>query len=116
MALLAAFLLFAAPVSAAPQVAGLYETQQIEVAAALELQPDGRFRYVLSYGAVDEAAEGDWRFDGAAVHLTSNPMPPENPPLELGEARFNDELLRVEDGDLLLERYETLFRFVRVEP
>jgi len=45
------------------------------VAAALELKPDGHFRYALSYGAVDEEAEGDWTFDGKAVRLTSNPMP-----------------------------------------
>ena len=56
-------------------VAGVYETRQIEVAAALELKPDGHFRYALSYGAVDEEAEGDWTFDGKAVRLTSNPMP-----------------------------------------
>ena len=45
------------------------------MAAALELKPDGHFRYALSYGAVDEEAEGDWTFDGKAVRLTSNPMP-----------------------------------------
>jgi hypothetical protein len=59
----------------AADVAGVYETHQIEVAAALELKPDGHFRYALSYGAVDEEAEGDWTFDGKAVRLTSNPMP-----------------------------------------
>ena len=56
-------------------VAGVYETHQMEVAAGLELRADGHFRYALSYGAVDEQAEGDWTFDGKVVRLTSNPMP-----------------------------------------
>lgn len=66
------------PCSAAtplPSPAGLYETHQMEVAAGLELKPDGHFRYGLSYGAVDEEAEGTWSTAGADVTLTSNPMP-----------------------------------------
>jgi hypothetical protein len=69
--LLAAALLASAPAS----VAGLYQAQQMEVGAALELQANGRFRYQLDYGAVSEQAEGDWTFDGSTVRLTSNPMP-----------------------------------------
>jgi hypothetical protein len=68
----AALLLLAA---AGPSPAGMYQTHQMEVAAALELKPNHRFRYALSYGAVDEEAEGDWTFDGKTVRLTSNPMP-----------------------------------------
>ena len=116
MALLAALILGAAPAPAAPGLAGLYETQQMEVAAALELQPGGHFRYALDYGAVSESTEGDWTFDGAVLRLTSNPMPPELNTLELGNARFDDEPLLQDDGELLLERYETVFRFRRVEP
>jgi len=41
----------AAPLKVSP--VGLYETHQMEVAAALELKADGHFRYALSYGAVD---------------------------------------------------------------
>lgn len=66
-------LVAAAPAAASP--AGFYQARQIEVAAALELKPDGRFRYALTYGAVDEVAEGDWTWDGETVRLTSNPMP-----------------------------------------
>ena len=73
---LAALALWTAPLPAAASIAGLYETQQMETAAALELQPGGHFRYALEYGAVSERGEGDWSFDGTAVHLTSNPMPP----------------------------------------
>jgi hypothetical protein len=194
-----------APASVSP--AGLYETHQMEVAAGLELKPGGHFRYALSYGAVDEEAEGDWSFDGKTVRLTSKPMPKapsfelvrddpapkgelsltlEDPgfewghPLEalakgesgeffeisaddsgrvdlsgktsvraiapempvygptgqvfnlsadrghkltfrfhrndLGKAGFDHEQLRVDNGDLLLDRYDTVFRFVKVRP
>jgi hypothetical protein len=116
MSLHAALLLGAAQLAPGADLAGLYQTQQIEVAAALELQQGGHFRYALEYGAVSEATEGDWTFDGSTLRLTSNPMPPELHALELGNARFNDEPLVLEDGDLLLERYETVFRFRRVEP
>lgn len=74
MILGAAVLLLAAP-PPKPSIAGLYETHQMEVAAGLELKPNGRFRYALSYGAVDEEGEGDWTFDGKTVRLTSSPMP-----------------------------------------
>lgn len=65
----------AAPASTPAALAGLYEAHQMEVAAGLELKPDGHFRYALSYGAVDEEAEGDWIYDGKTVFLTSKPMP-----------------------------------------
>lgn len=76
MAFGAALLLLAA---AAPtdSPAGLYRTHQMEVAAALELQPGGHFRYALTYGAMDEQGEGDWVANGQTVRLTSNPMPKE---------------------------------------
>ena len=62
--------------AAAPSsLAGSYESHQLEIGAALELQPGGRFRYQLDYGSVSEQAEGDWTFDGKSVRLTSNPMP-----------------------------------------
>ena len=70
-----AWLLAAAPQPA--DVAGLYVSNQMEVAAALELQPGGHFRYQLDYGAVSEGAEGDWTFDGTTVRLTINPAPKE---------------------------------------
>lgn len=72
---LSILLLIAAPTPAADSVAGLYQSRQMEIGAALELRKDGHFRYQLDYGAVSEGAEGDWTFDGKAVHLTSNPMP-----------------------------------------
>ena len=59
----------------APAVAGLYQSQQMEVGAALELKADGRFRYQLDYGAVSEQAEGTWTSDGKSVRLTTAPAP-----------------------------------------
>ena len=52
MPVLGAFLLWASPLPATDALAGLYETSQMEVAAALELQTGGHFRYALEYGAV----------------------------------------------------------------
>jgi hypothetical protein len=69
-------ILIAAALLAAPaSVAGFYQSQQMEVGAALELKKDGHFRYQLDYGAVSEQAEGEWTFDGTIVRLTSKPMP-----------------------------------------
>jgi hypothetical protein len=106
----------AAAWSPADDLAGFYETSQIEVAAGLELQKGGHFRYALDYGAVSERTEGDWTFDGTIVRLTSKPVPPKLNALQLGNARFERQPLTLKDGDLLLERYDTIFRFRRVEP
>jgi hypothetical protein len=73
--LLSIVLLAAAPAPASDSVAGVYQSQQMEIGAALELRKDGHFRYQLDYGAVSEGAEGDWTFDGKTVRLTSKPMP-----------------------------------------
>lgn len=69
--MIAPAILLAAPAA----VAGFYQAQQMEVGAALELQKNGHFRYQLDYGAVSEAAEGDWTFDGKVVRLTTKPKP-----------------------------------------
>src|SRR5881628_2898094 len=62
--------------AAAPTgVTGLYQAQQMEVGAALELKKNHHFRYQLDYGAVSEQAEGDWSFDGKIVRLTTLPAP-----------------------------------------
>jgi len=65
----------AALVLAPAAIAGLYQAQQMEVGAAIELQKNGHFRYQLDYGAVSEQAEGDWTFDGKTVRLTTRPVP-----------------------------------------
>lgn len=53
---------------------GQYDGGQMEMAAGLELSADGRFRYGLSYGALDEQAAGTWRAEGKRVLLDSDPV------------------------------------------
>ena len=55
---------------------GTYDGGQTEIAAGLELRADGRFRYGLSYAALDEEAEGRWILREGAVLLTSDPVSP----------------------------------------
>lgn len=57
-------------------LAGQYDGGQTEIAAGLVLAPEGRFSYGLSYGALDERAQGRWESDGAKVFLTSDPVTP----------------------------------------
>ena len=97
-------------------LSGLYRTHQMEVGAALELNSDGTFRYSLDYGAVSEAAEGHWTKDQDGIHLDSDPMPLDLlSEIERRDAAFKDEVLKVEDGALVLPRYETVFTFYREE-
>ena len=53
---------------------GTYDGHQMEIVAGLELKADGRFRYSLSYGALDEEAAGKWTMSGDQVLLTSDPV------------------------------------------
>lgn len=64
-----------APAKPPPEVTGLYEIRQMEMAGGLELMPDGHFRYALEYGAVSEQGEGRWLAEMDQVTLTSDPMP-----------------------------------------
>jgi hypothetical protein len=110
---LGAALLLLAAAAPADSLSGLYRTHQMEVAAALELQPSGHFRYALTYGAMDEQAEGDWSFDGKTVRLTTRQAPPSP---EYFTAAFKNQPLERSGTDLLLERYDTTFRFAKVRP
>ena len=51
-----------------------------EVGSELLLREDGRFEWMLAYGALDQMAQGTWRRDGDRVLLRADP-PPEAPPL-----------------------------------
>ncbi len=65
-------LLVSAPALAA--VEGVYRLEGVhEAASGLELTADGRFRYGLSYGALDEVGEGRWTRDGNRILLTTEP-------------------------------------------
>src|SRR6516162_10176776 len=72
-AMMATALLLAAASStvAAPasrqSLVGTYDGHQMEIAAGLELKADGRFRYGLPYGALDEGAMGKWTMSGDQV-------------------------------------------------
>ena len=46
-----------------------------EAAGALDLLPDGRFRYAFTYGALDEMAQGRWLQAGDRILLTTDPKP-----------------------------------------
>lgn len=117
-AIIAALLIAAAPASPTIQsLAGEYRLSQMEMGGGLQLNGDGRFRYMLDYGAVSEAAEGRWKLDAAGVHLFSEPMKRELLfELERSDAGFSDQLLRIEEGDtLVMERYDTRMFFRRVK-
>ena len=88
--------------------AGFYRSHQMEIGAALELQPDGRFRYQLDYGAVSEGAEGRWTAKDGVVLLTSSHF--------VGawhQRIFKDEPLVASGTTLELHRYDTVIRFQR---
>jgi hypothetical protein len=54
-------------------LAGHYYMRGVmEVGSELRLQPDGRFDYMLAYGALDELASGCWSRDGQVVTLVAS--------------------------------------------
>lgn len=113
---LAPLIVLAAPAAPAVQdIAGSYRLSQMEMGGALELGRDGRFRYLLDYGAVSEAAEGRWSTDGTSVQLTSEPMNPEVLyDMERKDAKLNGERLAIDGDTLVMERYDTRMFFRRV--
>jgi hypothetical protein len=77
-------LLFAALSIATPQIAtaqvpdfiGEYDLAEgPDVGGGLVIQNDGRFRYMLAAGALDERAEGRWERRGDAICLFTEPKP-----------------------------------------
>ena len=87
---------------------GFYTASQMEVAAAIDLESDGKFAYSLDYGAVSEVAEGNWTSEGSTIYLTSTRMQG-----EYKQAAFVREPLTVEGGSLILKRYDINIRFKR---
>lgn len=72
----AALMLLWTGAAAAHPAEGLWRsTGSPDTAAMLEIGADGRFRFMLSEGALDEQAEGVWTADGPAVRLTTRPRP-----------------------------------------
>ena len=103
----------ATPAIAAPELhpaklAGEYDGGQTEMAAGLQLSKDGQFRYGLSYGALDEAASGSWEASGDTVILTVQQYQSSDPD---SDGKFGPSVLKIEDGVLLIPRYDRLLRF-----
>ena len=89
-------------------VSGFYASSQREMAAAIELEADGKFDYSLEYGAVSEYAEGTWISEGGTIYLTSTKMQG-----AYKQSAFIREPLKLEGGALLLKRYNIIIRFNR---
>lgn len=96
-------LLLAAAAALTPAtLPGEYDGGQMEVAARLQLTADGHYRYMMSYGALDEYAEGKWIAKDGKVDLTA----------EMAETNYPnggkpDRLTLTVDGETLrLDRYD----------
>jgi hypothetical protein len=80
-ALVALALAFAAPIpveAAEDPVVGHYYLQGVrETGSELLIQPDGRFKWYMSYGAVDQFAEGQWLRDDKQLILNADKVDPE---------------------------------------
>jgi hypothetical protein len=95
--------------AAQPQpLVGFYRSNQMEIGAALQLDPDGHFQYQLDYGAVSESAEGRWSVDGTNVYLTATRMEG-----AYKQPNFTRQPLKIDGDRLLLSRYDTVIRFER---
>jgi hypothetical protein len=121
MRLLLCVAILAAPgcatAKAAPEVAGLYEINQMEMAGGLELQPNGRFRYAFDYGAVSEVSEGKWAVERGTVLLTTDPMPPKSECDRGFASACFDRTPLVSEGDkLILYRWDARILLKPVQP
>lgn len=58
-----------------PSVSGDYSHSEMELVAGIRLQADGRFLYGLTVGALDETAQGRWRWVGNRIEFESDPRP-----------------------------------------
>lgn len=76
-ALAVLLMLSASAFSQTSSVEGHYYLQGVhEVGAELVLKPAGRFAFGMSFGAVDQQAEGQWTLQGNTVDLRSDrPLP-----------------------------------------
>ncbi len=73
---LAAALILAQPATARAEIEGRYRTNDgPDVVGLLEIAKDGRFRYQLIAGALDQAAQGRWEKKDGLVRLFTEPKP-----------------------------------------
>jgi hypothetical protein len=97
----------AAPARAAPcpavdpALAGFYLLEgAMEVGSQLVLRPDGRFDYMLAYGAIDQIGSGCWSVSGStlALRVKGRKIPAQASPVD---RRFRGMYLLVRpDGTL----------------
>jgi len=58
-----------------PALVGHYYLNGVmETGSELLLKPDGRFQWMMAYGALDQFAQGRWQRDGERVLLQSDPV------------------------------------------
>ena len=87
---------------------GFYTASQPDIAAAIDLESDGKFAYSLDHGALYEIAEGSWTSEGSTIYLTSARLP-----VAYRQAVFAREPLVIEGGALVLRRHNLTIRFNR---
>ena len=90
--------------AADPLLAGHYYLQGVmEVGSELLLKADGRFEYMLAYGALDELASGCWTRNGGAVtlHAEKFEVSMEDP------RKFTQLQLTVAPGGKLIRRFNS---------
>ncbi len=81
--------------------AGLYELQDImEVGSLIWLSKDGRFQYMMTYGAVDEVAEGCWAKTNNKVVLTPTEMK-----VSYGGTKFRKLTLKIQSRKKLIRSF-----------
>ena len=109
-AIVAAFAAALLPVGASaacapadPSLSGHYYLQGVmEVGSELLLKADGRFKYMLAYGALDELASGCWTRNGGVVTLNASKF--ENSMDD--PMKFERLELTVQPGGKLMRRFD----------
>ena len=109
-AIVAAFAAALLPVGASaacapadPSLAGHYALSGVmEVGSELSLKADGRFQYMLAYGALDELASGCWTRNGVVVTLNASKF--ENSMDD--PMKFERLELTVQPGGKLMRRFD----------
>jgi len=87
---IAMFGLLAATAFAADDVTGHYLLRGVrEVGSELLVQPDGKFQYMLAYGAADYMAAGTWKREGDSIVL--NTVTKGDPPFKLLKSSASPE-------------------------
>ena len=80
---------------------GIYELQDVmEVGSVIWLGNNGRFEYMLAYGAVDEYAEGCWTKSGGEIVLAAKEMK-----VSRGGNKFSKLRLKVRSGSRLIRSF-----------